>query len=99
MNETKLNQLFRTARKEIPPGPAAGFENLVLAALRHEPSPGSISLFDQLGALLPRLAVATGLAVAVCVAVDFGLGALGMPNLTEGVAQISSQWLFTSTGL
>ena len=99
MNETKLNQLFRTARKETPPGPAAGFENLVLAALRHEPPPGEVSLFDQLDALLPRLAVATGAVVAVCLAVDFGLGALGVPSLADGVAQISDQWLFTSTGL
>jgi len=99
MNETKLNQLFRAARKETPPGPAADFENLVLAALRHEPTPGTISWFDQLGDLLPRLAMATGLAVAVCVAVDFGLGALGVPSLADGVAQISDQWLLTSTGL
>jgi hypothetical protein len=99
MNETKLNQLFRAARKETPPGPAAGFENLVLAVLRHEPPPGALSWFDQLDALLPRLAVAVAVAVVVCLAVDFGLGALGVPNLTDGVVQISDQWLFTSTGL
>ncbi len=101
MNEKKLQQLFRAARTETPPAAEVGFENLVLSAIRREPrgaTEGS-SLFDQLGALFPRLAWAAALVVVLCVAADFGLGALGVPGLTDGVAQISDQWLFTATGL
>jgi len=102
MNERKLNQLFGAARKETPPWPEAGFENLVLTAIRHEPrlkAPSPVSLSDQLGALFPRLAWAAVLVVGLCVAADFGLGALDVPSLTDGVAQISAQWLFTANGL
>jgi len=100
MNEKKLHQLFGAARKETPSLPEPGFENLVLTAIRRESrhAPGTASLFDQLGALFPRLAWATALVVVLCVAADFGLGALGVPSLTDGAAQISDQWLFTANG-
>lgn len=101
MNEQKLKQLFGAARQESPPSPEAGFENLVLSAIRREPRGGladTISWFDDLGGLFPRLAWAAALLVALCVAADFGLGALGVPGLTDGVEQISEQWLFTANG-
>ena len=101
MNENKLNQLYGAVRKEIPPSPEPGFENLVLSAIRREQSargPETVSVFDQLGALFPRLAWAAVLVVALGVGVDFGLGALGVPGLTDGVAQAADQWLFTTTG-
>jgi len=100
MNEKKLNRLFSAAQKEMPLLPEAGFENLVLLAIRRERdgATGTNSLFDQLGALFPRLAWAAALVVVLCVAVDFGLGEVGVPGLADGVTQISDQWLFTANG-
>ena len=101
MNEKKLNQLFGAARKETALLPEAGFENLVLSAIRREARTGateSFSLFDQLSAWFPRLAWATALVVALCVAADFGLASFEVPSLTDGVAQISDQWLFAANG-
>jgi len=101
INEKKLDQLFSAARAETPPTPETGFENLVLSAIRREPRGASApnSVLDQLGALFPRLAWVVALVVALSLAADFGLSALGVPDLTDGVAQISDQWLFTSNGL
>jgi len=31
----------------------------------------------------------------MCVAVDFGMTAAGMPGLRDGLSQISAQWLLT----
>jgi hypothetical protein len=101
MNEKKLNQLFSAAAKELPPSPEAGLENLVLSAIHREQRKGAIgttSLFDQLGALFPRLVWVAALVMVLCVAADFGLSAAGVPSLTDGVAQISDQWLFTNNG-
>jgi hypothetical protein len=100
MNDRKLNQLFDAARRETPPSPAPGFDHRVLAALRREaPSAtGALSLLDQLGAWFPRLAWAATLVVALSVASDFSLRALGVPGLAEGVARMSEQWLFAGNG-
>jgi len=95
-----LNHLFRAVQKASPPSPESGFENGVMVAIRHEPQAHANTglWFDELGALLPHLAWVTALAVALCAATDLGLGALGMPELADGVAQISEHWLFTATG-
>jgi len=101
MNEQKLNRLFGAARRESPPSPETGFENLVMSAIRGEQrscATEPVSLRDQLGALLPHLAWAAVLVVGLSVAADFGLAALGVPNLTDGVVQLSEQWLFTANG-
>jgi hypothetical protein len=99
MSKEKLNQLFTAARKEAPPLPEAGFENLVMSAIRRGPqNPGAatVSLLDQLGALFPRLAWAAALVLALCVVADFGLTALAQTNLTDGIAELSEQWLFAA---
>ncbi|MGC3960241.1 MAG: hypothetical protein QM813_20635 [Verrucomicrobiota bacterium] len=98
MNDAKLEKLFAATRKETPPAPEAGFDKLVLAAIRSEPKPESaaeLSWFDQIGIWSPRLAVACAVVILVSVATDFALNALGVPSLTEGVAQISNDWLIT----
>ena len=100
MNDAKLNQLFAAARKEAPPTPAAGFDNLVLGALRHEPAPPpELSWFDQLGALFPRLALAAALVILISVTADFALSWLGVPTLNDGVWQVSDQWLLAVNGI
>jgi len=35
----------------------------------------------------------------LCVAADYGLTMAGVPSLSDGVSQLSSQWLLTPTGL
>lgn len=98
MNDAKLDRLFAAARKETPPAPASGFDHLVLGALRREPAPlPEVSLLDQLGAWFPRLALAAGLVILVSVTTDFTLSWLGVPTLSDGVWQISDQWLLAAS--
>ncbi|MSU58588.1 MAG: hypothetical protein EXS35_10495 [Pedosphaera sp.] len=97
MNDRKLKQLFRAARNESPPSPEPGFENLVLSAIRRElPPMRATSLIDQLGALFPRLAWAAALVIAMCLGADFCLTALAPTGLSDGIAEISEQWLFAA---
>jgi len=102
MNERKLKQLFTTARQETAPTPPEDFAADVLRAVRREPpvaAPETISIFDQLNLWFPRLALAASVVIVMCVAADYGLTAAGVPGLSDGVSQLSAQWLLTSTGL
>ena len=101
MNERKWEQLLAAARKEPIPAPSEAFEINVLRALRdgrHAERPGTLSLFDQLNLLFPRLAWAAAAIIVLGVAVDFGLTASGVPGLGDGVSQISTQWLLAPDG-
>jgi hypothetical protein len=93
MNERKLNKLFEAARNEMPPAPSYDFEARVMRAIGRLPESEESSLTDQLNFLFPRLAFAAGAVIVVCVAGEL---ALNLPDLTEGVAQISDQWLFAA---
>ena len=101
MSEQKFQKLLVAARNEAAPAPAADFAGAVLHAVRREPtvaSPATVSLFDQLNLLFPRFALAAVVVIALGVAADFGLTAAGLPDLGEGVSEISAQWLFTGNG-
>ncbi len=98
MNKTKWKRLFDAARQEPPPSPRPGFELRVTRALETAAPPRPIALFEQLGELLPRVALASTLAIALFVAADLGLSALGQPDLADGAAQLSDQWLFATKG-
>jgi hypothetical protein len=101
MNEQKLKKLFEAARNEIAPAPPADFAAVVLRAVRREktvPSAGTFSIFDQLNLLFPKLALAATVVILLGVAADFGLTAAGVPNLSDGVSQISAQWFFLPEG-
>ena len=93
MNERKLNKLFEAARNEMPPAPSDNFEARVRRAICRLPESEENSLTDQLNFLFPRLAFAAVAVIVVCVA---GEWVLNLPDLTEGVAQISDQWLFAA---
>ena len=102
MNERKLNQLFASARREAASPPPADFDAQVMRAIRREPGSGALergSLLDQLESLFPRLAWGAALVLALCLAAESGAELLGWPNLTEGVAQLSDQWLLTANAL
>ena len=101
MNEKKIKRLFEAARNEIAPTPPQDFAGDVLRAIRREPEikmPETFSIFDQLNFLFPRFALAAAAVIALCVAVDFGLTAAGVSNLSDGVSQISAQWFFAPDG-
>jgi len=98
MNKRKLNQLFELARTEPAPDPPKDFAADVLRAIHREPqdaAPGTLTIFDQLNLLFPRLAFAAAAVIVLCVVLDFGLTAAGVPGLGDGLSQISSQWLLT----
>ena len=96
MNENKLKQLFEAARNEPAPAPPEDFAADVLRAVHREPVAGrgeAVSIFDQLSRLFPRIALAAVAIIVLCVAADFGLTAAGLPDLGDGLSQISAQWL------
>ena len=93
MNERKLNKLFEAAGNEMPPVPSDDFESRVMRAICRPPESEENSLTDQLNFLFPKLAFAAVAVIVVCVAGEL---ALNLPGLTEGVAQISDQWLFAA---
>jgi len=98
MNENKIQKLFAAARQEQPPQPGPDFAADVMQAVRQSPTPDSVSVFGQLGALFPRLAVAALLMIGLCVAADFCAAAVDQSDLTSGVSQLSEQWLFATKG-
>ncbi|HLX96098.1 MAG TPA: hypothetical protein VKU37_10180 [Verrucomicrobiae bacterium] len=102
MNDRKLKRLFASARLETPPAPPGDFAADVLRAVRRGPpaaAPESLSVFDQLNLWFPRLALAASTVIVLCCALDYGLTAAGVPSLSDGVSQLSAQWLLTPAGL
>ncbi len=101
MNNWKLKQLFAAARKENAPVPSEDFAADVLRIIRRESiaAPETFSIFDQLNLWFPRIALAASAVIVLCLAADFGLTAAGVPSLSDGVSQLSAQWLLTPTGL
>ena len=101
MNEKKLKQLFAWTRNEPAPAPPKGFAADVLRAIRRElpaETPRILSLFDLLNRLFPRLALAAVAVIVLCIAVDYVMTMAGVPDLRDGLAQISAQWLLTPGG-
>ena len=102
MNQRKLKQLFASVRRETAPTPSKDFAVDVLRAIRREApavTPETCSIFDQLNLWFPRLALAASTVIVACIALDYGLTVAGVPSLSDGVAQLSAQWLLTPTGL
>ena len=101
MNESRIKKLLAASRQENPPAASANFVDGVLRAV-HRAVPasavGSISIFDRLNVLFPRCAWAAVAVIVIGIAADFGLTAAGVPELGDGVAQVSAQWLFTGSG-
>jgi hypothetical protein len=96
-NMNKLEKLFAAARKEKPPVPAEGFEFVVMQAIKRKTPLPAVTVFDQLNVLFPRLTGAAVVIIALCVAGDWLAGG-AQTNLTDGVTQLSQQWLLTGNG-
>ena len=93
-SKRKLERLFESARKETVPQPGDDFAGDVARAIRRETRAESTSLSEQLGNLFPRLAMASALVIALCVAMDYGLSNFVQRDLSTSAAEISQQWLF-----
>ena len=94
MKNQKLDRLFESARSERAPVPTLDFAGDVLRAIGREPlpsAPGDVTIFDQLNALFPRIALAAAAIILLSLAADYGLTAAGTPSLSESAAQISAQ--------
>ena len=102
MNEKKLKQLFASARNDTVPGLSSDFTGDVLRAIRREPPAGtveSLSVWEHLNTAFPRLALAAVAVIVLCVAADWGLTAAGVPGISDGATQLTSQFLFNSENL
>ena len=102
MNDKKLQRLFDAARKESAPVPPPGFAEDVLRAARRESQiapPAAATVFDQLNALFPRLALAAAAVIILCVAADLALTSAGLPDLDDGASQLVSQFDLNGDGL
>ena len=90
MNNRKLRELFRVAKKEKRAAPTEGFELLVMQQIRRNPARTQLSITDVLGQWYPRLALAAAAVIALCVVSEFiSTG----PDLSESAAQLSAQYL------
>jgi hypothetical protein len=99
MKDRKLQQLFAAAREETPPLPPEDFAAQVTAALpRKQWESASISLWDQLGQLLPRLAFAVVIIIGLCLVAEFYSSTVDASSLSAEVNQLSEQWLFAVNG-
>ena len=99
MKQEKIDKLFKAARKEIAPSPADGFESRVVRSIRLEPVPSTVTLLDQLNLLFPKLAWVSVVFIAICVAGDFLSTSSQIPTLSDGMEQLSEQWLFSGNGI
>src|SRR5271170_986622 len=101
MNKRRLDRLFELVRNESAPAPPPDFPADVLRAIRREPQSRAaeiFSIFDQLSLLFPRVALTAAAVIVLCVALDFGLTAAGVPELGDAASQVSAQWLLPPDG-
>jgi hypothetical protein len=98
MNDDRLKKLFALARTETPPSAPEGFDARVLAAVRRERRAAPVSVWEQIGALFPRLAVGAALVIALCLAAEFCWSAMQPSSLAAEVSELSDQWLFAANG-
>lgn len=98
MNDEKLKKLFAAARSEMPPTPPSGFDEQVIRAMRNEVRRAPVSLWEQLDALFPRLAIASVLVVGACVLGDYYYSAVHPAGLEAEVNAIAEQWAFPANG-
>jgi len=96
----KLDRLFQSARKEPAPQLGDDFVSNIMREVRRDVpiAPrtefGSVSVFDQLASLFPRLALASVLSITLCVVADYGLSNFVQRDVSTSAAEISEQWLF-----
>jgi hypothetical protein len=96
MKESKIQKLFEAARKEAAPEVNFTFSQSVISAIRRDArQPQTSSLFDQLGALFPRLALASVIIIGLCIATEFYFSSSAQTTSAE-VTQAAEEWLYAS---
>jgi hypothetical protein len=98
MNDEKLKKLFELARAETAPVLPEGFDARMERALARERNAAPISLWDQIEALFPRVAMGAALVMALCLLGDFYFSAAHPAGLSGDVNEISEQWLLGANG-
>lgn len=96
MKPDRLTRLFTAAARAPTPRPEPDFAAGVLRAIRRETPVTRSTLADQIGALLPRVAFAAALLMAAGCTTDLALDSLGSLSLSDGLSQLSEQWLFAA---
>ena len=96
MRNDKLERLFKSAKAEPAPRGEPGFEKRVMNALLQERRAELISVWDQLNALFPRLAIAATIVIFLSVAADWTAESLAGADLAASAIQISEDWLFAT---
>jgi hypothetical protein len=97
MNDQQQRQLMRAARRMPAATPSEGFCADVLRAIRHDArrTAASVSLTDQLAALLPRLATVALVVIAAVVAWEVFVDA----DFVSQLGMATDQWLLPANWL
>jgi hypothetical protein len=101
MSEKKLNQLWQAAKSIPAPSAPVTLAGDVVRALQREPAlatPNPPTLFEELNARFPRLAVASLVVLGLGVAANLALGPMEATDLGDGSAPVSTQeWLLPAS--
>jgi hypothetical protein len=92
MNDDRLNKLFAAAARVEAPVGGDDLPERVLRAVRRERVEVDLSLLDQLGLWLPRVAAGAAAVLALCLLAEFAAPG----GMAADLAQISEQWLFAA---
>lgn len=97
MKESKIQNLFRAVRQEKAPDAPFGFHSSVLLAIRRDSTrqKATVSIFEQLSQLFPRLAAASLLVIGLCIATEYYYSQSEITT-TADVQQAAEEWLFAS---
>ena len=101
MNDKKLKQLFAAARQIQGPAPSNGFAEDLARMARPVPfeTASKPSLTHAFAGWLPRIAIVCAVFVTLCVVGDQWSESRSTGGMSDGLAALSGQWLFTMTGL
>lgn len=98
MNDAEIKRLMDAARKDAPPSAPEGFAARVMRVVNREPRALPMTLWEQLDAIFPKLAVGAAAVIAACLLADFCHSAMRPSDLSTGLNEISEQWLYAANG-
>lgn len=91
MTDDKFKRLFELARGESPPPAPDDFTRHVMAGIRRERRAAPVSLWEQIGSLFPRLAIATALVIGACALTEFYYSSIHPADLNGELGAVSEQ--------
>lgn len=90
MKPDRLKKLFTAAARVETPAGADDLPERITRLIRREANAPTPGLFEQLGLLLPRVAVLAAAVLVLCAVIAFS----GADDLSAAATQLSEQWLF-----